>query len=275
MSRKLFCQRGAFCYALSLHKEYLLRLLHDAASQERFACALGPDIHPAYVVKSHRSMLLRQLDGVDMALQQNKIVNLRIASAGIDGLLIRSGETFSFWRRVGRPSEKRGFLPGLAISHDEKISSTVGGGLCQLANMIHWLALHSPLTVTELHHHSDALFPDSQRRVPFGTGTSVFFSNVDYRFRNDTTDTYQLRIWLDETDLCGELHCDRKLPMRYRIQERNHHYSREADGLYRNSEIWRLITDRASGEILRESLIFRNHSRVLYDEALVPPDEIR
>ena len=29
--------------------------------------------------------------------------------------------------------------------------SGVGGGLCQLANMVHWLVLNSPLTVTELH----------------------------------------------------------------------------------------------------------------------------
>ena len=49
----------------------------------------------------------------------------------------------------------------------------VGGGLCQMANMIHWLILHTPLEVTELHHHSDALFPDVKRRVPFGTGTSI------------------------------------------------------------------------------------------------------
>lgn len=34
-----------------------------------------------------------------------------------------------------------------------------------MANMIHWLVLHTPLEVTELHHHSDALFPDVKRRA--------------------------------------------------------------------------------------------------------------
>lgn len=79
----------------------------------------------------------------------------------------------------------------------------VGGGLCQLANLIHWLVLNSPLTVTEIHHHSDALFPDDQRRVPFGTGTSVFYKNVDYQFQNTTDQPVQLRIWLDDTYLYG------------------------------------------------------------------------
>lgn len=57
------------------------------------------------------------------------------------------------------------------------------------------MVLNSPLTVTELHHHTDALFPDSGRRVPFGTGTSIFYKNVDYRFRNDTDTPVQLLIW--------------------------------------------------------------------------------
>ena len=55
-----------------------------------------------------------------------------------------------------------------------------------MANMIHWLVLHTPLTVTELHHHSDALFPDVKRRVPFGTGTSISYKALDYRFKNTT-----------------------------------------------------------------------------------------
>ena len=33
--------------------------------------------------------------------------------------------------------------------------------------------MHSPLEVTELHTHSDALSPDHGKRVPFGTGTSI------------------------------------------------------------------------------------------------------
>ena len=52
-----------------------------------------------------------------------------------------------------------------------------------MANMIHWLVLHTPLEVTELHHHSDALFPDVKRRVPFGTGTSISYKALDYRFK--------------------------------------------------------------------------------------------
>ena len=53
---------------------------------------------------SHRTPLLRQLKGVDMWLQHNKVESLKVAASCIDGLLLRPGETFSFWRLVGKPS---------------------------------------------------------------------------------------------------------------------------------------------------------------------------
>ena len=63
---------------------------------------------------SHRTPLLRQLKGVDMWLQHNKVESLKVAASCIDGLLLRPGETFSFWRLVGKPSARRGFKTGLA-----------------------------------------------------------------------------------------------------------------------------------------------------------------
>ena len=68
--------------------------------------------------------------------------------------------------------------------------------MCQMANMIHYLILNSPLEVVEIHHHSDALFPDDRRRVPFGTGTSILYNNVDYRFRNNSNQDYLLHFCL-------------------------------------------------------------------------------
>ena len=85
---------------------------------------------------------------------------------------------------------------------------------CQYGTL---LVLNSPMTVTELHHHSDALFPDERRTVPFGTGTSVFYKNIDYQFKNTTDQPVQLLFWLSDTDLCGELRTTKPFPYRYRI----------------------------------------------------------
>ena len=270
--RKLLCQMGPVGYWLSLHKEYLLRDIKNLLSREHFATKIDPTPLPC-LVKGHTSLLLRRLHGVDMRLQEGKAVNLRIAAARINGIVIQPGETFSFWKLVGKATRKEGYTEGLMISSGG-FRSGVGGGLCQLANMVHWLVLNSPLTVTELHHHSDALFPDERRTVPFGTGTSVFYKNVDYQFRNTTDQPVQLLLWLDDTDLCGELRAQRPFPFRYRLVETGHRFVKEGEDYYRCSQVWRVTLDRATGAELGRELVLDNHSKVLYDHALIPQEEI-
>lgn len=273
MSRILFCQISPFCYRISLKKEHLRRSVKDLLSRQSFA--RERQIKPLdHIVKSHSSILIRKLYGVDLRLQENKVTNIRLACEQINGLIIRPGQTFSFWKTVGRTSAKKGYQEGLVIENG-KLVSGVGGGLCQMANMIHWLVLNSPLQVTELHHHTDALFPDERRRVPFGTGTSVCYSHIDYRFLNNTDQSVQLLTWVEDGELCGELRSERPYPCRYRLVEEDHHFSREGDLYYRNSKVYRLVIDRASGEQLAKELILRNHSRVMYDPALIPKEQIR
>lgn len=269
--RKLFCELSPKCYRVSLAKEYLVRDIRDAIGKEKFA-SLRNTIPFAVVVKSHSSYILRRLAGVDMQLQRNKAVNLRLAAAQINGIVIQPGETFSFWKLVGNPNEKRGYLEGLVINSG-KLERGVGGGLCQLANLIHWLVLNSPLTVTELVHHSDALFPDSGRRVPFGTGTSVFYKNVDYRFMNTTDRPVQLLVWLDENTLYGELRAQEPFPYIYRITEEDHGFVEEDGEFFRVSRVYRITLDRER-RVIRRELVLDNHSKVMYDYSLIPKDQI-
>lgn len=274
--RKLFCQRGKLCYRISLAKEYLLRDISDAVKflkGERFAGSVTEEKLPV-TVKGHFSVIARRLNGVDMRLQENKAVNLEIAAKTINGLLIRPGETFSFWKRVGKPTKARGYLSGLTIS-GTKLGENIGGGICQLANLIHWLILNSPLEVTELHHHSDALFPDERRRVPFGTGTSVFYKNVDYRFKNNTDQNVQLLVWIKDGVLYGELRSEKQFPDRYRITEEGHHFACVDGVFYRRSRIYRETISRSTGETTEKILLLDNNSRVMYDSSLIPADEIR
>ena len=129
--RKLFCEISPACYEISLRKEYLIRDIKDLFGNDRFASEINKVPLPV-IVKSHRSRIMRELHGVDMELQRNKAVNLRLAGDKIDGIIINPGETFSFWRLVGEPSEKKGYLDGLVIKSG-KLEKGTGGGLCQLA----------------------------------------------------------------------------------------------------------------------------------------------
>ena len=220
--RTLFCNLNPTCYAISQQKGILTRKLKDLPKSRGFAKERRADRLPV-VLSEYSCHLIKRGPGVDPVLQQNKAVNIRLACAKLDGLLIRPGQEFSFWRTVGKTSKKKGYLDGRVIEHGSIVAGT-GGGLCNLGNTIHLLVLHSPLTVTEIHHHSDALAPDEGPRVPFSAGTSVCYNYIDFRFRNDTDQTVQLHLWTDEDNLYGELLGEKALPLRYALSEEGHHF---------------------------------------------------
>lgn len=274
MSRKLFCEYGPLAYKISLFKEARKKDLKDLIQGKKFAKKRQKE-NFEYIWKGDTKVLLRKLHGVDMNLQKNKVVNLKLASKKIDGIIVNPGEEFSFWNLVGNATKRKGYVEGLVISNS-KMKTGVGGGLCQMANMIHWLVLHTPLTVTELHHHSDALFPDEKRRVPFGTGTSISYKALDYRFKNTTPYPIQIRIWLDDKFLYGEIRSNVELKEKYKIVEEDNYYAKDIDGkFYRNSKVYRIIMDKETHEEKKKELILNNHSQVMYDYDLIPKEQIR
>ena len=272
--RKLFCEYGKTCYRISLIKETIKKDFGDFKKGIKFATKINNE-KLEYIWKSDAKIILRKLHGVDMQLQKNKAVNLDIASKKINGIIIEPGEEFSFWNLVGEATKRKGYLEGLVINN-KKVSKGVGGGLCQMANMIHWLVLHTPLEVTELHHHSDALFPDEKRKVPFGTGTSICYKSLDYRFKNNTNNQIQLRVWVDDFLLYGEIRSNVPLNYKYKIIEEDNHYSKDENGIfYRNSRVYREIYDSQTNDLIKKELILSNHSKVMYDYDLIPKEQIR
>lgn len=226
-------------------------------------------------VKRHQSRLLRRLGESEMWLQHNKIHNLALAIQPLDGLLIRPGERFSFWRRVGRPTAARGYIAGMEISRG-CARPGIGGGICQIANVLHWLALHSPLEVTERSTHSYDPFPDQARSLPYGTGCSVFYNYVDFQLYNPTALTFQLRLRLCARFLTGELRASAPLPHSYTIIERDHRFTKEGEHHYRQNSLHRRIFARRPGQLLGEELIKHNRVRVMYTPAddAAPPSAL-
>ena len=266
--RKNFCELSPLCYEISVVKCCLLRHLRDLFSAERFCRKRSAQLLPLVVCK-HKSLIRRKLGDVDMTLQENKAVNLALAAPAVSGILIRPGETFSLWHLVGKTSARRGYREGLMIKQG-KPDRGIGGGLCQLSNLIHWLVLHTPFEITEHHHHDGVdLFPDFGRQVPFGVGTSISYNYLDYRFRNRTDQTFQLIIYTDEKYLNAELRSDRQLPVKYHIESRNEHFEKESGIWFRKGEVWRLCFDKSTGNCLEEKRIKINHARVMYDEKYI------
>lgn len=264
MRRKLFCEISPWTFRLSVEKCILARKLSDKLKMVRFAQTKSSAPLPV-VVYRHNSLIRRKLGNTDLALQENKAVNLSLAAPGVNNILIRPGETFSFWKLVGRDDARHGYMEGLTIAHGRP-SRGIGGGLCQFTNLIHWMVMHSDLTIVEHHHHDGLdLFPDYNRQIPFGTGTSIVFNYLDYRFRNDSENTYQILVYTDGEYLRGELRAAEPLRCSYHINVRDEYFLRENGVVYRNGIVERQVIDKTTGNSLRCDIIRRNHARVMYD----------
>lgn len=130
---------------------------------------------------------------------------------------------------MGSVTQEKGYQVGLTVGRygaDEGI----GGGICQFTNLIHWLILHSPLTIVERHHHQLMdLFPDFKRTTPFGVGTSIVYNYLDYRFCNNTDKTCQLVFSMDDTYLKGYLYADKPPQDKYHIKTMDECFVKEGD----------------------------------------------
>lgn len=264
MKRKLFCELSPLTYRISVWKCCLLRRMRDRLHGTRFAHEFSSKKLPIVICKN-KSLMRRTLGKVDPVLQENKVVNLGIAAPKVTGILIHPGEEFSFWHLVGPCRKKDGYKTGLVIEKGVP-SEDIGGGMCQFTNLVHWLVLHSPLTITEHHHHDGVdLFPDYNRQIPFGTGTSIFYNYVDYRFRNDTDMTFQLLCKTDETHLIAELRAEKPLAVKYHIKAKDERFVKEADGVYRLGRIMRETVDVRTGNVISCECIKENHAKLMYE----------
>lgn len=220
-----------------------------------------------YIQTSHATPLYRHLRGEEMELQKNKVVNLQLAAARLNGVVLRPGETFSYWRLIGKPSRKKGYREGMVLFLG-RIGSDVGGGLCQLSNLIFWMTLHTPLTVVERYRHSHDVFPDSNRTQPFGSGATCAYPHRDLMIRNDTDQCFQLCVRVGETHLEGEWRAEAPQKVQYEILERNARMDQASWGGYiRHNELFRRVFD-LDGTLLREEFLFANDAIMMYSPLL-------
>ena len=215
-------------------------------------------------LKQHGSLLLRELDPDQMHLQHNKVTNLRLAVGRVDGVVIGPGETLSFNRVVGNCTRRKGYVDGMKLSNGSA-DAGVGGGICQLANLVHWMVLHSPLTVVERSEHSFDPFPDTGRVLPWGVGCSIVYNYVDLVVRNDTHHAFQLRVWVGDRYLHGQLRSDVRPAHSYTVEARDEQSVRRDGRVYRRNQIWRRVTDRRTGDQVGDELVRSNCALVVYE----------
>ncbi|OAT85093.1 vancomycin resistance protein [Bacillus sp. MKU004] len=259
-------KRSAFRVFLGTGYYRAKRYLEWLTTHETFAKTKDPELKQ-HVIHSHRTPLYRKLKDVDMWYQENKVKNLRIAVRELDKIIIKPGETFSYWKLLGNTTKRKGYVDGMVLYYGS-FKPGLGGGLCQLSNLIYWMTLHTPLTVTERHRHSYDVFPDSNRRLPFGSGATCAYNYLDLKIKNTTTETYQLHVYLTDEALVGEWRAAAPALTRYEVYEKEHRISHEYWGGYlRHNQIFRKVFNRAGAQI-DDEFITENHALMMYEPLL-------
>ena len=110
----------------------------------------------------------------------DRITNLKLATAHLDGTRIAPGATFSFNREVGPRTEARGFRSAPVIIGG-KYEEGIGGGVSQVATTVFNAAWEAGLKITERTAH--ALYIS---RYPLGRDATVNYPDIDLKFVNDT-----------------------------------------------------------------------------------------
>ena len=260
-------------YWLRVNQRRLFKKLAWYCSNRRYAHTLQPHNTLTHRYIKHTSKLIRHFAGVDLHLQHNKVTNLKIAVDCVNGIVIRPHEYFSFCKLVGKPTQQRGFVEGMELSFG-KAQAGIGGGICQLSNLIHWMVLHSPLQVVERSHHSFDPFPDEGRVLPFGSGAAIFYNYVDLVIYNPTSTTFQIHLKVAEHQLEGELLADTPSAIKYHVYEKNSQFIQIQQQVFRKNEIWRdTISKGHQPQCLASTLLYKNQARVNYpvDASLLQP----
>ena len=113
-------------------------------------------------------------------LTAGKIQNLRIAARQLHGTEVPANEVFSFWKHLGTPAMRRGYVVGREI-REGCIVPAVAGGLCQLSNALYDNALKAGFEIIERHKHTRVI---KGSLAEIGRDATVKWNYVDLRFRS-------------------------------------------------------------------------------------------
>jgi vancomycin resistance protein VanW len=195
--------------------------------KNRYTNSFSKTILP-YKVFETISPLYNRKTGFDMVYQENKVFNLKLAAAKLNTLIIKPGETFSFWMAIRHADKDTPYKDGLTVK-DGILTTEYGGGMCQMSNVLFRMFLHTPLTILERHGHNIKEFPAPPSDAPIGIDATVSLGWIDLKVKNTTEYTFQICIAFDEECITGSVFSDKDIDCHYEIKNRDLIYYREGN----------------------------------------------
>ncbi len=131
-----------------------------------------------------------------------RILNIKAATAKLNGKIIPPGQTFSFDDTVGDISTQAGFVEGLVIVGNATVPG-LGGGVCQTSTTMYRAALDGGYPIVERHPHAYRVHyyeeggPGYEYASP-GIDAAVYGPYLDFKFKNDTPYAILIQTHVDD-----------------------------------------------------------------------------
>ncbi len=129
----------------------------------------------------------------------NRITNITLAAAAINGFVMNPGEEFDFNKVVGQRTAAKGYKSAGAYAGGKHVES-LGGGICQVSSTIYYCTLKADLETVERTNHGYTV-----SYLPAGLDATVSWPNLNFRFKNNKNYPVKIVCWVENKKLYVEL----------------------------------------------------------------------
>ena len=150
-----------------------------------------------------------------------------------------------------------------------QLQTIVGGGVCQISNLLFHLFLRTPLTLVERHCHGAKDFPDPPGDVLTGVDATVSEGWLDLKVTNETPVTYQLQLDVGQEQITGRILADAPPAYQYQLANRGLAYIRRGDTVWEEVDVLQQAYSTASGQLACTRFLYHNACPVGYT---LPPE---
>lgn len=132
-----------------------------------------------------------------------RMANLKLAGKKLTGIVVKSGEVFSFNDKMGPYNQSQGFEKAKIFSSTGNVLEEYGGGICQISTTLYNALLPLNVEIVERHKHSKKV-----QYIQNGKDATLSYGHLDFKFKN-TTD-YDMEFSCNVTENEVKININRK-----------------------------------------------------------------
>lgn len=113
---------------------------------------------------------------------ENRDINMNIACATINGIVIQPGEKFIWSQIVGQTTKEKGYKMAPVIVNRQRVNG-LGGGVCQVSTTIYNATFDTEINAKAYSHSTGCAYAEKDATVAYGSRDFSFENSYDFPIR--------------------------------------------------------------------------------------------